>query len=124
MSENKIKEKESNLDSLFKGDTVEEKLQNLEENLTIEFYRGLIEANYEKIESLQEIIDKLRQNEITLRDEIAMKCFIAQYKDVSTISAAVEEAYRAADIFLGVRNEGLIAHEFTTNPNILTDENK
>lgn len=89
-----------------------------EENKTMsvkeELQEQLLENAYEEIANLRLINQTLREEQLQLRDEVALRCYIEIFKDVADAEKSAIDAYRIADIFLRVRETGGVHDD---NPN-------
>lgn len=81
-------------------------LEEFEGQLTEEIYMKILGDAYETIANLRETLGTVRNQEITLRDQIDSRVYPALFLQSTSSEQAAEDAYRAADKMMRVRETG------------------
>lgn len=84
----------------------EERLEDLEDKMIEDFRIDLLRQAEETILRQNEQISELQENTVSLRDEVALQCYVPLLNEVSDYEKAAVDAYRAADVFLRAREKG------------------
>ena len=80
--------------------------EEFEGQISVELYRELLERSYEKVAGLKQALAAIQNQTVNLRDRIATKVYPTTLVDASSTEEAAEDAYRAADALLRVRETG------------------
>lgn len=80
-----------------------------------ELREALLEAAYTEISQLKRVNQQLQDQQLRLRDEVALRCYIEIFKDVADAKKSAIDAYRIADAFLRVRETGGIDDDKPNN---------
>jgi hypothetical protein len=86
--------------------SIENDEKEFEGQISTELYRELLERAYEKISELKITLNAIRNHEITLRDKVAAQVYGVTIKMSTSTEQAAEDAYKAADMLLRVRETG------------------
>jgi hypothetical protein len=81
-------------------------LDQTEQELTIGMYRELIKKAHDQIKNLNKLNETLNYMSIRYRDELASKIYVQQIELCVDFESATEFAFKAADAFLRIREEG------------------
>lgn len=73
--------------------------------------QALLSASLKENKELHEVVERLQMNEIKMRDEIAMVIFPTTLPLAPNAEAAVEDAYKAADAFIRIKERGKVYKE-------------
>jgi hypothetical protein len=88
-------------------DELEKDQKEFEGNMSIEMYQELLTKSYEKIANLKLALGATHSLEIDLRDNIAKMVYPTFLLQSTSTEQAAEDAYRAADKMLRVRETGV-----------------
>lgn len=88
------------------SDDLKKDLEEFEGQITEEIYMKLLGDAYETIANLREVLGTVRNAEITLRDKIATGVYPSLLLQSTSSDQAAEDAYRAADKMMRVRETG------------------
>ena len=72
----------------------------------LELMKDTLDKVFKENEYLKKVNQELYSNQISFRDEIAKELFIHIFDTVSDPEKATEDAYRAADAFIRIRDKG------------------
>jgi hypothetical protein len=82
-------------------------LEEFEGQISQEIYMKLLGDAYETIANLREALATTKNQEIILRDKIAARVYPTLLSQSTSSEQAAEDAYRAADKMLRVRETGV-----------------
>lgn len=77
-----------------------------EEGVKEELQEALLSSAYTEISQLKRTNKALMEQQLKLRDEVALRCYIEIFKDVGDAKQSAVDAYKIADAFLRVRETG------------------
>lgn len=88
------------------SDDLKKDLEEFEGQITEDIYMKLLGDAYETIANLRETLGTLRNSEINLRDQIALRIYPSLLLQSTSNDQAAEDAYRSADRLMRVRESG------------------
>lgn len=94
-------------DGKAKMPNILERVDTGKEQVTEAFYRELLVQADGQIQALHKQVGELQEAQLDLRDEVALQCYVPLIKEVTDYQKAATDAYRAADVFLRVRETGI-----------------
>lgn len=84
----------------------EEMIDEAKEQVVEDFYKDALIKAANTIESLREQNVKLQEQQLTLRDEVALQCYVVLIQVNSEYPQAAKDSYNAADAFMRYREKG------------------
>lgn len=88
------------------SDDLKKDLEEFEGQITEDIYMKLLGDAYGTIANLRETLGTLRNSEINLRDQIALRIYPSLLLQSTSNDQAAEDAYRSADRLMRVRESG------------------
>ena len=82
-------------------------LAEFEGQISEEIYMKLLEDAYKNVAILREALERTRNQEVALRDEIAAKVYPTMILQSTSSEQAAEDSYRAADHLMRIRETGV-----------------
>jgi len=85
----------------------EEAIIEAKDEVVEEFYKDALLKAGEFIKALQQQNAELHEQQLVLRDEVALQCYSVLIRENSDYKQAAGDAYTAADAFIRVRETGV-----------------